>query len=489
MAVFRDFRWRSLEDFGTHNLIFGANGSGKTTISNALRFNGERTPKVGKLRLAFSDGTKRDLPDGRQLPHPFSVFNAAYVSENLLYQQGATAQTLYYIGAESASARIELDAAEEKLARSMKDKAEKSSAAKAAADALSSFGTSTARLVRTALLAVGDTNYTNFRRPEYFDAADAMASRESDEIGQLASLDRVTLNARASAPAMVGQPLLTDPFANAQQLAADTEVALNQKINLQVVLNLLVDPEVTQWLEHGTGFHRDIDYTECLFCARPDFPSGRRQLLERAFSTAYTDFQGAMNTQIRALDQRTGQLGDLQITDDGLIYEDLRSRYTACTGGLRVAVDDIKIWLETAQDMLEKHRQDPSGDTATLPALPSGGVEALKEVNRAIGEHNERCSNIQGDRKTARKALEDSLVAESHSEYRRLVRRDFMAKSADRQAATILRDARAEVQEWRAKLRDSIGAARGLESDVHHYSGPRRTRSTSEHRRKRIRYH
>lgn len=471
MAVFRDFRWSSLEDFGTHNLIFGANGSGKTTISNALRSIGYTSPDLGKLRLAFSDGTKLDLSDGTQSPHPFSVFNAAYVSENLLYQQGATAQTLYYIGAESATARKELDAAEEKLGSQKAEAAKMSSKARAATGTLNTFGTGTARLVRTTLTALGDTRYAKFERPQYFQAAKALAKRGSDEIEKLAALDRNSLTARASAPAMTIQPRLTDPFAKAQQLAVDVEAALNRRLNLQGVLDILENPEMTQWLEQGTGFHRDTSYAECLFCGRLDFPSARRELLERAFSLAYSEFQASMSSQIRALSQQAERCRELTIPDEGLIYGDLRTDYQASAGLLVDSVDAFRTWLGKAQEMLEHHRQEPSGDPEPLPDPPSNGTGAIEVLSQFITTHNERCANIQEDRNDAGKALEDSLVAESLSEYNRLTRTVFTTKVSVDLGATMLRATDTEVREWRGRLRDSIGAARGLESDIHHYLG------------------
>ncbi|MXX47065.1 MAG: AAA family ATPase [Chloroflexi bacterium] len=471
VAVFRDFRWGSLKDFGTHNLIFGANGSGKTTISEALRSIGDRSSVLGKLRLAFSDGSKLELSDGAESPHPFSIFNAAYVTDNLLYQQGATAQTLYYIGAESAIARQELDAAEEKLADARGSFARASSNARGSTNELNRFGTDSARLIRTTLTALGDTRYARYERPDYFQAAATLETKGTAEVERVAQADKDALATRASAPEMSKQPLVYDPFSDAQKLKADAEGALSANLDLHGVLDLVVRPELTEWLQQGATLHDEIDYADCLFCGRPDFPPARRQLLERAFSRAYNEFQRSIERRINALVEHAGHCRDISIPDDGLMFEDLRAGYRASTVALALALDDLQSWLTDAKEALEEHRRDPSRSPRALPALPSNGQSALEAANLIIVTHNGRCENIEADRRAAGKLLEDSLVADTIPEFQRLSARQSAAKGGVERASMAQSEAEKEVLAWRGQLRDSIGAARGLESDIHHYLG------------------
>ena len=471
MAVFRDFRWNALEDFGTHNLIFGANGSGKSTISNALRSFGGTPLEPGKLRLAFADGTKLELSSAGQSPYPFSVFNAKFVTENLLYQQGATAQTLYYIGAESAEARKELDIAEEKLALLRTEATKKSSEATAARGKLDSFGTDTARLIRTTLIALGDTRYTKYQRPQYFRAVKASSKNDSEETKRLAAMERESLAARAKAPTMSVQPKVINLFSNVSQLATGTEAALKLKLDLRGVLDVLENPEKAQWLQQGAALHSNTNYTECLFCGRQDFPSPRRDLLERAFSDAYVEFQESMNGQIEALSKHAEQCRDLSVPDKDLVYEDLRVAYQTSVDSLATCVGALESWLSSAQKMLVRHLQDPSGNPGTLPAVPSNGARETSELNVVIATHNERCENIQENRNAAGKALEDSMVAESLFEHSRLMLSVAKADADVGRPVEKLEHAETEVQERRGRLRDSIGAARGLETDIHHYLG------------------
>ena len=77
-GVFRDFTWPSdLPEFGQYNVIYGWNGTGKTTLSRLLRdLELRRAPTVGDavLRIDGSDVPGTDFPRStlqvRVLMHP-----------------------------------------------------------------------------------------------------------------------------------------------------------------------------------------------------------------------------------------------------------------------------------------------------------------------------------------------------------------------------------------------------------------------------------
>jgi energy-coupling factor transporter ATP-binding protein EcfA2 len=85
--VFKDFAWpKELLPFGRFNLVYGWNGTGKTTLSNLLRSIQTRTPIV-EGDVAFDFGGQvvsgKNLPDsGSWLPE-VRVFNRDYVSRSV----------------------------------------------------------------------------------------------------------------------------------------------------------------------------------------------------------------------------------------------------------------------------------------------------------------------------------------------------------------------------------------------------------------------
>ncbi len=470
-AVFRDFRWHDLTDFGTYNLLFGANGSGKSTISKALASIGKDSSPPGRMTLTFSDRTQLTLPANTASPFPLSVFNADYISENLLYRAGAKAQALYYIGQASTAARVELDAAEATLETAQQAVTTSRTDAQTAQRALNSFGTDSARLIRTTLSALGDTRYSRYERPNYFRAADELNETGPDNITLKANLDKDSLAARASASAMSPVARVPESLSEASNAVRTASSLVNRGFVLDGLDDLLASGGPTQWLADGTRLHMEIDYKECLFCGRTGFPLERRRLLERAFSQAFIDYQDSIRDHLALLATQLSLCEQFSTPDEGLLYEDLRANYRASTPALKQAVKGFETTIQEITELLEAARANPSPHPATsLSELPAYDTRAAA-VNNIVDRHNDRCAHAEDDKKLAGTELEVHLVAVSLPNYRHLTRDKAKAEERLAVARDNLDAARNDVRLWRSRLRDSIAAAKGLEDDVQHYLG------------------
>ena len=82
-GVLRDFSWPAeLPTFGRYNLIYGWNGSGKTTISNLFRALELRKQPEGETTLATASTTIAGN-DFAQATLPVRVFNRDFVTANV----------------------------------------------------------------------------------------------------------------------------------------------------------------------------------------------------------------------------------------------------------------------------------------------------------------------------------------------------------------------------------------------------------------------
>ena len=87
-GVLRDFSWPAdLPNFGRYNLIYGWNGSGKTTVSNLFRALELRKPPEGEVTLATASATVTGN-DFAQATLPVRVFNRDFVSANVFPVSG-----------------------------------------------------------------------------------------------------------------------------------------------------------------------------------------------------------------------------------------------------------------------------------------------------------------------------------------------------------------------------------------------------------------
>ena len=96
---FRRFSWPSdLNEFSRYNLLYGWNGSGKTTITNLFR--------VLETQQSVSEGEVSIIVDGRTVDlHNISsstlpqvrVFNEDFVTENVFTNHGSVTP-IFYLG-------------------------------------------------------------------------------------------------------------------------------------------------------------------------------------------------------------------------------------------------------------------------------------------------------------------------------------------------------------------------------------------------------
>lgn len=114
-GILHDFNWSNLKlkdntvnpDFKTINLIFGWNGTGKTTLSRVLR-NFELGKVCKKLEKYRNSEYEIELTDGSKLSHidlenkkNIRVFNKDFIEENIfqdIEQDGRSVRPIYYLG-------------------------------------------------------------------------------------------------------------------------------------------------------------------------------------------------------------------------------------------------------------------------------------------------------------------------------------------------------------------------------------------------------
>ena len=102
-GVFDNFQWPDgLPDFKQFNLIYGWNYSGKTTLSRAFRCFEQKQPHAdfpaAQVQLKRADGTIYHLHAPQNAP-VFRVFNSDFVSENIHFDDSASATPILVLGA------------------------------------------------------------------------------------------------------------------------------------------------------------------------------------------------------------------------------------------------------------------------------------------------------------------------------------------------------------------------------------------------------
>jgi len=85
LGVFNNFTWPSgLAEFKQYNVIYGWNGTGKTTLSKLFStLNSGDNPEFPDLEYAISDNEGNSYSQGNPFTTSVRVFNRDYISDNV----------------------------------------------------------------------------------------------------------------------------------------------------------------------------------------------------------------------------------------------------------------------------------------------------------------------------------------------------------------------------------------------------------------------
>src|SRR5690606_9259005 len=166
-GVLRDFSWPAdLPTFGRYNLIYGWNGSGKTTISNLFRALELRKQPEGEATLVTLSTTIAGN-DFAQATLPVRVFNRDFVTANVFPVGGGEVPPIFVLGEENAEkqAKVEQFKGERTTAQSALDAAnqEKGKADKS----LDKHCVDLAMMIRETLRSSGNNPYNNYDKARY----------------------------------------------------------------------------------------------------------------------------------------------------------------------------------------------------------------------------------------------------------------------------------------------------------------------------------
>ena len=202
--TFVNFAWPAeLSPFQDYNLIYGWNGTGKTTIADVLRaierkkhsFDGEFIVETDAKTIK-SDGLTEGWEE--QKP-PIRVFNRAYVEENIFSTDGDAITPIFFLGEENvekqklveSKTRLRQEKNEKYLAKiAEKDKKERE---------LETLYVRGAKAVKDVLLSGGNNPYKNYNRGDFKPKIESLIASGNDAAFYYESdEERAALKARFS---------------------------------------------------------------------------------------------------------------------------------------------------------------------------------------------------------------------------------------------------------------------------------------------------
>lgn len=497
--IFRNFTWPSdLPDFARFNVIYGWNGSGKTSLSNLFRHIQRRQPitdgqveiLVEQTRIAGADFATAVLPTVR-------VFNRDAVERNIFEQVNQQFPPVFFLGEDSVDKQRQIEGLSEQLAVITKAASDWGRKKADASSSLETFCSEEAKGVKNLLTVAGGGPFNNYNAANFKADVQRLATATppvplSDDQRQqhLATKD-------GKAMAKVSEPSISFPdFAD---LTARTQAMLSRSVVSSVIAELAENPSVAGWVNAGLSLHAGQHASsKCRFCDQP-LPEQRIRQLEAHFNDEFKRFQSDVEMLVADITSAQGFTQALRISPKEALYENLRPAYEKAHGTLKQHAATVQMSMDVLLRALKAKRDEPfksfelrsfitshspSDEPANrietffqvamtgLAALGAAmGKTAFDQLKAIIDQHNAHTESFDVAVKAARVALAQNEVLKALPEWAKKFKavadaRDQAAK-AQEEAARLKK----EIAELEIQIRQHRRPAEELNQEIAAYLG------------------
>lgn len=473
--IFRGFAWsHDLLDFKEKNLIYGWNGTGKSTLSNLFRSIEKRIPIAeGEVEFVIS-GDKVDgaaLSTFQGLPH-IRVFNRDFIADNVFTSDGAVTP-IFFLGEESIEKQRKVEKLKGELDRAEQDGREKETDKRLTEKALDDFKKERAKSIKELLSSSGGNNsYNNYDKRAYQVKCDELLAL-SDAEQNARILDEPTLNEqkrKKEASPLYKLPLLEFDYPDTQQLTDQVVALLGKTVVSAVIDTLKSDQELSGWVKTGLEKHIEDHSKDCLFCGQA-LPEGRIRELEAHFNDEYNAFIAQIERQSTAVETAIHALKSSTLPNRLGLYDHLRSEFDSRCQDLSNELSGVKGYLEGLLDALNEKAQMPFQAIERSLNVVTGNVRIISELNALISNHNQETEDFQSSINAARTSIEVSMVAQSLEEYKKRKNDVDVANAALQSASDEATTLRTDIRKIEKDIEGFRRPADELNADIRSYLG------------------
>lgn len=417
-GIFTDFNGSKIQKFGRYNLIYGWNGTGKSTLSNLFSCLELRSliPRfsAAQFSIALEDGsaiTEETLPASQLNIH---VFNQRFVRENIDWDKSV--KSILLIAKEKIDDLQKLDKLKMELQAKKKSHEEKLNDVKKQREALEKFLTNAAKKMKLGLQAIdtSDNYYLNYDRRKL----SSFIQNNSDAIAQAESVlpDEMVIDlTNAAKPDQLPSIIFTsaaielDYFKKAAGRIRDLigTTAVNQAVQ-----RLTDNPDIRDWVQTGLEIHKRHDSASCEFCGSL-LPQLRAETLAAHFSKEFTDFQNRLQSAAIWIESQGAPVNRLPATTEfykefSADSEKLQREYTS-------AAEEINKQIEEWRVAIKAKITDPAKTDIHISDVAEADVikfnDILKSIVDLVGKHNNKTSNFKAETSKSKVALELHFAA------------------------------------------------------------------------------
>ncbi|NIE82636.1 MULTISPECIES: AAA family ATPase [unclassified Burkholderia] len=423
-GIFNDFNGTKIQKFGRYNLIYGWNGTGKSTLSNLFSCFELRAliPRfsAAEFLITLEDGstiTETTLPSSQLNIH---VFNQHFIRENIDWDKSV--KSILLIAKEKIDDLQKLEKLKSDLQLKRKSHGEKLGDIKKQRETLEKFLTSAAKKMKLGLQAIdtSDSYYLNYDRRKLSNFiqnnSDAIIKAES-VLSDEKVIDLTNSAKPEQLPSITFASTAIEPDYFKKAAARIRDLLGTTAVN-QAIQRLTDNPDIRDWIQTGLEIHKQHDSHSCEFCGSP-FTQLRAETLAAHFSKEFTEFQSRLQNAATWIESQGAPGNQLPVTTG--FYKEFSSDSEALQKEYISAAAKINQQIEGWREALKAKITDPAKTDIQISDVSDEDItkfnDILKSIVNLVGKHNNKTSNFKAETSKSKVALELHFAAAEVQEF------------------------------------------------------------------------
>jgi wobble nucleotide-excising tRNase len=402
--VFSNYTWKTdLPSFKQFNLIYGWNGSGKTTFSRLFNCIDDSLLSNVEYEIQFSDGNKYKQSD--DLPLKIRVFNQDYIQNNIKIFEGKANSISILLG-ETSKESVEQIENDRKLLNGDPDLPDKLGKAQLHLKLSKDKERTTkerdgkfTEIAKTIGAAIGGSSLRDYRRPQA--EKDFFTIIEKAELNQ-EDLTKYSLSAKQDSLPEITRLFLKDidseeesnPMTLLNNITEKAGVLLKKTVDSEVIARLSANADIADWVEQGINLHVKHSTDICEYCQQK-IPQSRIEQFGRYFNEEDKKLKVEISDLVEELKKIYSAIQTVQIPDKARFYNNLQNQFDS----KKTSFEEVKQTILTEITALAeelKSKKSKTTEIITLKTKPDtkSMFISLDGLNDIIDIHNKTTSDF-----------------------------------------------------------------------------------------------
>lgn len=419
LGVFTNFQCDDeIKDFSQVNVIYGWNGTGKSTLAHLLSsLNDSKSNLYPDFEYQIQTDTG-EVKNPNPLIIPIRVFDKSYIERNIQLIEGK-ASAIYILGEENQEIAEEVENLSLELERRKTALSELQTEKEQKNNAKSKVFTDIAKLIS---ISIGGNLSRTYRKPQALEGFKTITdhselSEKDIEIHQntLKQEQKESVNL-LSLGKTVFEEKEFDIVPLIEEIKKRADIVAKKVVSDKRVERLIKNADISDWVEEGLGLHKKHSSNKCEYCLN-EIASNRQSDLQTHFSKEDQEIKTEIDLLSEALSSIKKIVNSLYLPDKANLYTEFQTKYQRkmqdFTNQKTLLISEIDSSLTEIKNKKTKTNQivELTSSVSITPFLTS-----LESINELFIEHNNKTETFSKKKEEATESIEKHYLSSIKSE-------------------------------------------------------------------------